>query len=96
MNTHAPPLRCAVFGASGGIGGALAASLAGRADVDEVHAGSRRGEEPVGDKLRPFAFDLQDEASIAAACTGMCGPLDMVLIATGRRPRAGGTGPEKP
>ena len=95
MNTHAPPLRCAVFGASGGIGGALAASLAGRADVAEVHAGSRRGEEPVGDKLRPFAFDLQDEASIAAACTGMGGPLDVVLIATGRLTRADGTGPEK-
>jgi NAD(P)-dependent dehydrogenase (short-subunit alcohol dehydrogenase family) len=91
----APALRCAVFGASGGIGGALAAALAGRAEVAEVHAGSRRGEAPDGAKLRPFAFDLQDEASIAAACAAIGGPLDMVLIATGRLTRADGTGPEK-
>ncbi|WP_298168736.1 SDR family NAD(P)-dependent oxidoreductase [Novosphingobium sp.] len=95
MNGSFPVLCCAVFGASGGIGGALAAALAARTDVAEVHAGSRRGDAPGGSKLRPFAFDLQDEASIAAACTGMGGPLDMVLVATGLLTRADGTGPEK-
>jgi NAD(P)-dependent dehydrogenase (short-subunit alcohol dehydrogenase family) len=95
MNGPSPVLRCAVFGASGGIGGALAAALASRSDVAEVHAGSRRGVAPSGGKLRPFAFDLQDEASISAACSGIGGPLDMVLIATGRLTRADGTGPEK-
>ena len=95
MNTTSPALRCAVFGASGGIGSALAAALADRADVAEVHAGSRRGEGPRGHKLTPFAFDFADEASIAAACAAIGGPLDMVLIATGRLTRADGTGPEK-
>jgi NAD(P)-dependent dehydrogenase (short-subunit alcohol dehydrogenase family) len=95
MTGPSPALRCAVFGATGGIGGALATALAERADVAEVHAGSRRGEAPNGAKVRPFAFDLQDEASIAAACDAIGGPLDMVLIATGRLTRADGTGPEK-
>lgn len=95
MDTLRPTLRCAVFGASGGIGGALAAALAARDDVAEVHAGSRRGEGPTGGKLQPFAFDLTDEANIAAACAGIGGPIDMVLIATGRLTRADGTGPEK-
>lgn len=84
-----------MFGASGGIGGALAEALAARDDVAEVHAGSRRGDGPRGGKLHPFAFDLTDEESIAAASAGIGGPLDMVLIATGRLTRADGTGPEK-
>ena len=95
MNVIVPTLRCAVFGASGGIGGALASALAARAEVAEVHAGSRRGDGPTGHKLRSFAFDLTDEASIAAACAGIGGPLDMVLTATGCLTRADGSGPEK-
>jgi NAD(P)-dependent dehydrogenase (short-subunit alcohol dehydrogenase family) len=95
MNGSHPVLRCAVFGASGGIGGAFAAALAARANVAEVHTGSRRGDSPGGGKLRPFAFDLQDETSIAEACAAIGGPLDMVLVATGLLTRADGTGPEK-
>jgi NAD(P)-dependent dehydrogenase (short-subunit alcohol dehydrogenase family) len=91
MVAASPPLRCAVFGASGGIGAALATALAER---HEVHAGSRSGASPCG-KARAFAFDLTDEASIAAACAAIGGPLDMVLVATGRLTRADGTGPEK-
>lgn len=95
MDEPTPALRCAVFGASGGIGRALAQALAARGDVGEVHAGSRGGQGPAGAKLRPFSFDLTDEASIAAACAAIGGPLDMVLIATGRLTRADGMGPEK-
>lgn len=95
MSEPFPPLRCAVFGASGGLGRALAEALAVRDDVAEVHAGSRGGHALSGGKLRPFAFDLTDESSIAAACAGIGGPLDIVLIATGRLTRADGTGPEK-
>lgn len=95
MSTPSPQLRCAVFGASGGIGRALALALAARDDVAEVHAGSRGGRAPDGDKLHPFAFDLTDEASIAAACAGIGGHLDMVVVASGRLTRADGTGPEK-
>lgn len=95
MNTVSPPLRCAVFGASGGLGRAFALALAARADVAEVHAGSRGGDGPCGGKLHPFAFDLTDEASISAACAGIGGVLDVVILATGRLTRADGTGPEK-
>ncbi len=95
MNEPSPPLRCAVFGASGGLGRALAEALAARDDVAELHAGSRSGQAIGGGKLRRFAFDLTDEDSIAAACAGIGGPLDMVLIATGRLTRVDGTGPEK-
>ncbi len=84
-----------MFGASGGIGAALANALAARDDVAEVLAGSRSAAAPGHAKMRPFAFDLQDEASIAAACAGIGAPLDMVLVATGRLTRADGTGPEK-
>lgn len=94
-NALSTPLRCAVFGASGGIGAALASALAVRADVAEVHAGSRSGEAPHAAKMRPFAFDLTDEPSIAAACAAIGSPLDLVIVATGRLTRAGGAGPEK-
>lgn len=87
-------LRCAVFGASGGIGGALARALAARDDVAQVHALSRRGIAPA-DKITVHTFDLEDESSIAAACAAIGAPLDMVIIATGRLVRAGGQGPEK-
>jgi NAD(P)-dependent dehydrogenase (short-subunit alcohol dehydrogenase family) len=90
MNGTSTPLRCAVFGASGGIGAALA-----MAETHEVHAGSRSGAAlPLAD-VHPFAFDLMDEPSIVAACAGIGGPLDMVIVATGRLTRTDGTGPEK-
>ena len=95
MTIPSTALRCAVFGASGGIGSALATALADRTDVAEVHAGSRGCDGPAGGKLHPFAFDLTNEASIAAACAAIGGPLDMVIVATGRLTRADGTGPEK-
>ncbi len=87
-------LRCAVFGASGGIGAALVRALAARAEVAEVWAGSRGG---VADqaKVRGFAFDLTEEASIAAACARIGGPLDLAIVATGRLGSSDGTGPEK-
>jgi NAD(P)-dependent dehydrogenase (short-subunit alcohol dehydrogenase family) len=92
--THWPQVA-AVFGASGGIGAALCARLAaGGAQV--VHAGSRRGEGPPGSALRPFAFDLADEASIAAAAAAMRDdPPEWVIIATGVLTLADGTGPER-
>lgn len=92
-------MRCAVFGASGGIGGALVRLLCARDDVAEVHALSRRMPPddafPAHGKVRHHRFDLADEASVAAACAAIGGPLDRVIVATGRLVRANGDGPEK-
>nr|WP_246415385.1 SDR family NAD(P)-dependent oxidoreductase [Novosphingobium taihuense] len=86
--------RCAIFGASGGIGAALTTLLAAREDVGEVHALARSPVTANG-KVVPHQFDLRDEASIAAACADIGGTLDLVIIATGRLVRQDGTGPEK-
>lgn len=86
--------RCAVFGASGGIGAALTTLLAAREDVSEVHALSRSGGIG-GGKIIAHHFDLLDENSIAQACQGIGAPLDLVIVATGRLVRENGEGPEK-
>lgn len=86
--------RCAVFGASGGIGAALTAQLAARDDVDEVHALARR-DVPAHGKIVGHRFDLIDESSIAEACAAIGGTLDLVIVATGRLVRENGAGPEK-
>ncbi len=89
------PRVAAVFGASGGIGRALCAGLvAGGTQV--IHAGSRRGEGPQGEAVRPFAFDLADEASIASAAAAMKeDPPEWTIIATGVLTLPDGTGPER-
>lgn len=83
-----------VFGASGGIGAALASRIAARDDIDIVHAGARS---PVADgpKLRPFRFDLEDEPTLKAAAAGMAdAPPRLIIVATGMLHDTG-TQPEK-
>lgn len=78
--------RAAVFGASGGIGGAFVRALCADPRCAFVHAGARRSAaDLVGAKQRPFAFDLESEASIAeaAAQIGQDGPVHLVVVATG-------------
>ncbi len=89
------PLTAAVFGASGGIGAALCEALAA-GGTEIIYAGSRRGEGPQAPGVRPFAFDLADEASIAAAAQSMRdAPPEWVIVATGVLTLADGTGPER-
>lgn len=89
------PQSAAVFGASGGIGRALCEALAAQG-TSVVHAGSRRGEGPQGSVIRPFSFDLKDEASIAAAAETMRDdPPAWVIVATGVLTLPDGTGPER-
>ncbi|WP_313536886.1 SDR family NAD(P)-dependent oxidoreductase [Sphingomonas sp.] len=87
--------QAVVFGASGGIGGAIVAQLAADPSIARVYAGSRRPGASTDAKLVPFAFDLTDEASIAAAAATVEGPVDLVFVATGMLHRAGGPSPEK-
>lgn len=84
----------AIFGASGGIGAALAQVLA---DAGwHVAAGSRSGSGPPGDRITPFRFDVGDEASIAQAATALADcPPELVIVATGVLSLANGTGPER-
>jgi NAD(P)-dependent dehydrogenase (short-subunit alcohol dehydrogenase family) len=90
-----PPLVACVFGASGGIGAALVEALASREDVAMVHAGARKLP-PTREKVRPFVFDLNDEASIVAAAGAMAdAPPDFVIVATGALAFSDGAPPEK-
>lgn len=78
-------LRAAIFGATGGIGGAIVAQLAESDRYSEIHAGGRSLPSAVDRATIPFIFDLTDETSIAQAARsiGEAGPLDLVVIATG-------------
>jgi NAD(P)-dependent dehydrogenase (short-subunit alcohol dehydrogenase family) len=85
--------RAAVFGATGGIGGALVRRLSARGW--EVAAGARRPFEIAGASA-VFAFDLADEDSIAAAASMLrAKPPECVIVATGALTLPDGKGPEK-
>jgi NAD(P)-dependent dehydrogenase (short-subunit alcohol dehydrogenase family) len=86
-------LTACIFGASGGIGAALAARLVADPHFATVHAGSRSGTAVAG--AIPFGFDLTDEAGIAAAAAAVGGPLHLVIVATGLLHDGDGHRPEK-
>jgi len=87
-------MKVAIFGASGGIGAALALALADRGFA--VLAGSRSGAVPAHSLITPFAFDLEDEPSINSAVAAMADdPPDLTIIATGVLTLPDGTGPER-
>ena len=90
------PACAAVFGASGGIGGALCGELAERGV--RVWAMSRSGDAALAgvDADRRLRCDLTDEASIAAAAGIMRrDPPHWVILATGVLTLDDGTGPER-
>ena len=89
--------RAALFGASGGIGAALAEQLCADPAYDEVWLGARREPGSIAPNARPFCFDSDDEASLAAVAqqVGTGGALDLVFVATGLLHRPGLPLPEK-
>ncbi|MFM7377785.1 MAG: SDR family NAD(P)-dependent oxidoreductase [Erythrobacter sp.] len=89
------PTTACVFGASGGIGRALCEALAA-AGCERIYAGSRSGAGPQGAAFQGFSFDLEDEASIAAAAAMMrARPPEWVIVASGVLTLPDGTGPER-
>ena len=84
LTSFTPPLRAAVIGASGSIGGALVGHLRADPPVAQVYAFSRS---PLagGAKVTAGRLDYDDETSIAAAAEriGAAGPLDLVIVASG-------------
>ena len=90
-------LRAAIFGATGGIGGAIVAQLAQSERYSEIHAGGRSLPSAVHRATIPFTFDLTDETSIAQAARsiGEAGPLDLAVVATGILHDRGSLAPEK-
>ena len=84
----------AVFGASGGIGAALCEALA-RGGV-QVFAGSRNATNFASPKVRSFAFDFENEASLVDAATMLRDtPPQLVLVTTGALTLVDGAGPER-
>ena len=88
LNSFASPLRAAVIG-GGGIGDAVAKSLATSKGTSEVLRLSRRND-------ADLRLDVTNEASIKAAAMeiGKAGPLDLVFVTTGMLHDAN-TSPEK-
>jgi NAD(P)-dependent dehydrogenase (short-subunit alcohol dehydrogenase family) len=85
LNSFPAGLRACIFGASGGIGGALVDILSDSPGVGQIYAGVRKPVSHHCDKVTPFHFDLEDETSISAAAdlVKTDGPLHLVFIATG-------------
>ncbi|UYY77993.1 SDR family NAD(P)-dependent oxidoreductase [Sphingomonas sp. R1] len=75
--------RAVIFGASGGMGAAVAERLAQDPAIERLYLGSRQPAPQTDARLVPFPFDLTDEASIAAAAAHVEGPVDLVFVATG-------------
>ncbi len=85
LQSFKPGYRAAVFGGTGGIGAALVARLAADPACATVWSGARAAPLTAG-KVQGFAFDLEDEASLAAAAEALLpdgeAP-DLIIVATG-------------
>ncbi len=88
MRSFPPDGAAVVIGASGGVGGALVSQLHGDPAFTSLFA-----------LARSFAgsarIDITDEASVAAATTGLVAPLRLVIVATGALQGPGFPQPEK-
>jgi NAD(P)-dependent dehydrogenase (short-subunit alcohol dehydrogenase family) len=77
--------RAAVFGGGGGIGSALVVRLAADPGCSVVWSGARDAA-PTEGKVRGFAFDLEDDASLERAAQALIvegETPDLVIVATG-------------
>ena len=91
-------MRAAIFGASGGIGGALCAGLLGKPETQTLYAISRTAPQARADpRFVPLGADLTDETGLAVLAETIAadGELDLVIIATGLLSDGDGLQPEK-
>jgi NAD(P)-dependent dehydrogenase (short-subunit alcohol dehydrogenase family) len=105
LASFAPGIRALVFGGGGALGAAFARALAAHPRVAELHVAARDPaaavpaalREGAGARVAGHAFDLTDEASIAAVVRAASahGPLDLVLVTTGRLHDGARLQPEK-
>jgi NAD(P)-dependent dehydrogenase (short-subunit alcohol dehydrogenase family) len=88
--------RAVVIGAGGGIGGAIAATLAADPRCGVLYTLSRNGVAGP-DRAIKLAADITDAASLASAAAqiGADGPVDLIFIASGLLHRADAVQPEK-
>ncbi len=82
-----------VVGASGGIGRALTQALVRQGRYAHVHAWSRSDAQPPQGALAG-RMDVTDEASVAEAAAAVAGPIDLVIVASGRL-QGEGVSPER-
>lgn len=95
MNETGLPVAV-VFGASGGIGRALVHALAASHRFAAIHAGGRHMPADLPAGTHGFAFDLADEAGIAAAVADIEGEIGLAIVASGVLSDPGeGIAPEK-
>ncbi|QQN73573.1 SDR family NAD(P)-dependent oxidoreductase [Croceicoccus sp. YJ47] len=105
--TNAEPARersCVIFGASGGVGDAMCRQLAASGPFARIYAGARSGTVPESSvsapgmaSIIPFAFDLTQEAGIAAIAERVAheSAPEMVIVATGLLQREPDIRPER-
>lgn len=90
-------MRAVIIGSSGGVGTAFVEALAARDDVAAVHALSRRGEGPEGQKIITGKINITDEDSVSAAAEQVksTGAPDLVIVASGLLSDGDALQPEK-
>lgn len=91
------PLRAAVIGAAGGVGGALLRRLETDPRVTDLFGFARDPLRIVNDTAVTGQIDILDEGSVKAAAelVSSDGPLDLVIVATGILHRDESLRPEK-
>ena len=91
------PLRAAVIGAAGGVGGALLRRLETDPRVNDLFGFARDPLRIVNDTAVTGQIDVLDEGSVKAAAelASSDGPLDLVIVATGILHRDESLRPEK-
>ena len=98
LRSFAQPPRIALFGASGGIGGALVRRMSAVVPSATILALSRDGAEPADTDIVPGDIDIEQEESIAGAAAlaqDKLGRLDLVIVATGLLHEGNSLAPEK-